>query len=171
MFKQASLKAFTSDFDVCDKDLGIDSVSSATCIESSDSVHQPNLSATVSTSACETNPESESSSSSGSQSEDEMPVPDARLFSSGKYERRFTWLYFNVAKGGYCCKLCKCFNKRCYCVKLIVFPFLPLPALISPFERPRHHSPKTEKKTLTLALLEVISPPINFHILLYLYFK
>ena len=27
MFKQASLKAFTSDFDVCDKDLGIDSVS------------------------------------------------------------------------------------------------------------------------------------------------
>ena len=34
MFKQASLKAFTSDFDVCDKDLGIDSVSSATCIES-----------------------------------------------------------------------------------------------------------------------------------------
>ena len=60
MFKQASLKAFTSDFDVCDKDLGIDSVSSATCIESNESVHQPNLSATVSTSACETNPESES---------------------------------------------------------------------------------------------------------------
>ena len=52
MFKQASLKAFTSDFDVCDKDLGIDSVSSATCIESNKSVHQPNLSATVSTSAC-----------------------------------------------------------------------------------------------------------------------
>ena len=51
MFKQASLKAFTSDFDVCDKDLGIDSVSSATCIESNESVHQPNLSATVSTSA------------------------------------------------------------------------------------------------------------------------
>ena len=50
-------------------------------IESNESVHQPNLSATVSTSACETNPESESSSSSGSQSEDEMPVPDARLFS------------------------------------------------------------------------------------------
>ena len=109
MFKQASLKAFTSDFDVCDKDLGIDSVSSATCIESNESVHQPNLSATVSTSACETNPESESSSSSGSQSEDEMPVPDARLFSSGKYERRFTWLYYNVAKGGYCCKLCEIF--------------------------------------------------------------
>ena len=61
MSKQASLKAFTSDFDVCDKDLGIDSVSSATCIESNESVHQPNLSATVSTSACETNPESESS--------------------------------------------------------------------------------------------------------------
>ena len=61
MFKQASLKAFTSDFDVCDKDLGIDSVSSATCIESIESVHQPNLSATVSTSACETNPDSESS--------------------------------------------------------------------------------------------------------------
>ena len=55
MFKQASLKAFTSDFDVCDKDLGID-----------ESVNQPYLSATVSTSACETNPESESSSSSGS---------------------------------------------------------------------------------------------------------
>ena len=68
-----------------------------------------NLSATVSTSACETNPESESSSSSGSQSEDEMPVPDARLFSSGKYERRFTWLYYNVGKGGYCCKLCEIF--------------------------------------------------------------
>ena len=34
MFKQASLKAFTSDFDVCDKDLGIDSVSLASCIES-----------------------------------------------------------------------------------------------------------------------------------------
>ena len=84
MFKQASLKAFTSDFDVCDKDMGIDSVSSATCIESNESVHQPNLFATVSTSACETNPESESSSSSGSQPEDEMPVPDARLFSSGK---------------------------------------------------------------------------------------
>ena len=32
MFQQASLKAFTSDIDVCDKDLGIDSVSSATCI-------------------------------------------------------------------------------------------------------------------------------------------
>ena len=64
MFKQ---KAFTSDFDVCDKDLGIDSVSLATCIESNESVHQPNLSATVSTSARETNPESESSSSSGSQ--------------------------------------------------------------------------------------------------------
>ena len=44
------------------------------------------------------------------------------------------------------CQLCKCFNKRCYCVKLIVFPFLPLRALISSFERPRHHSPKTEKK-------------------------
>ena len=43
MFKQASLKAFTSDFDVCDKDLGIDSVSSATCIESNESVNQPNL--------------------------------------------------------------------------------------------------------------------------------
>ena len=43
MFKQASLKAFTSYFDVCDKDLGIDSVSSATCIESNESVHQPNL--------------------------------------------------------------------------------------------------------------------------------
>ena len=67
MFKQASLKAFTSDFDVCDKDLGIDSVSSASCIESNESVHQPNLSATVSTSACETNPELESSSSPGSQ--------------------------------------------------------------------------------------------------------
>ena len=26
---------------VCDKDLGIDSVSSATCIESNESVHQP----------------------------------------------------------------------------------------------------------------------------------
>ena len=91
------------------KDLGINSVSLATCIESNESVHQPNLSATVSTSACETNPESESSSSSGSQSEDEMPVPDARLFSSGKYERRFTWLYYNVAKGGYCCKLCEIF--------------------------------------------------------------
>ena len=38
MFKQASLKAFTSDFDVCDKDLGIDSVSSATCIELNESV-------------------------------------------------------------------------------------------------------------------------------------
>ena len=49
--------------DVCDKGLGIDSVSSATCIESNESDHQPNLSATVSTSACETNPESESSSS------------------------------------------------------------------------------------------------------------
>ena len=106
MFKQASLKALTSDFDVCDKDLGIDSVSSATYIESNKSVHQPNLSVT---SACETNPESESSSSSGSQSEDEMPVPDARLFSSGKYERRFTWLDYNVAKGGYCCKLCEIF--------------------------------------------------------------
>ena len=47
MFKQASLKAFTSDFDVCDKDLGIGSVSSATCIGSNESVHQPNLSATV----------------------------------------------------------------------------------------------------------------------------
>ena len=53
MFKQASLKAFTSDFDVCDKDLGIDSVFSATCIESNESFHQPNLSATVSTSACD----------------------------------------------------------------------------------------------------------------------
>ena len=31
------------------------------CIESNESVHQPYLSATVSTSACETNPESESS--------------------------------------------------------------------------------------------------------------
>ena len=50
---------------VCDKDLGIDSVSSATCIESNESVHQPNLYVTVSTSACETNPESESISSSG----------------------------------------------------------------------------------------------------------
>ena len=50
MFKQASLKAFTSDFDVCDKDLGIDS--SATCIESNESVHHSNLSAIVSTSAC-----------------------------------------------------------------------------------------------------------------------
>ena len=37
MFKQASLKAFTSDFEVCDKDLGIDSVSWATCIESNES--------------------------------------------------------------------------------------------------------------------------------------
>ena len=52
MFKQASLKAFTIDFDVCDKDLGIDSVSSATCIESNKSVHQPYMSVTVSTSAC-----------------------------------------------------------------------------------------------------------------------
>ena len=41
---------------------GIDSVSSAICIESNESVHQPNLSATVSTSACETNPESETQS-------------------------------------------------------------------------------------------------------------
>ena len=38
MFKQASLKALTSDFDVCDKNLGIDSVSSATCIESNESL-------------------------------------------------------------------------------------------------------------------------------------
>ena len=60
--------------------MGIDSVSSATCIGSNESVHQPNLSATVSTSACETNPESESSSSSGSQSEDEMPVSEDKCF-------------------------------------------------------------------------------------------
>ena len=39
MFKQASLKAFTSDSDVCDKDLGIDSVSSATYIESNESLN------------------------------------------------------------------------------------------------------------------------------------
>ena len=77
--------------------------------QTNQSINLINLSATVSTSADETNPESESSSSSGSQSEDEMPVPDARLFSSGKYERRFTWLYYNVAKWGYCCKLCEIF--------------------------------------------------------------
>ena len=49
--------------------------------------------------ACETNPESESSSSSGSQSEDEMPVPDARLFSFGKYERRFEQLTHSALNG------------------------------------------------------------------------
>ena len=44
-------------------------------------------------------------SSDGSQStQDTCLVPDQRLFMSSKYERRYNWLYYSAAKGGYCCK-------------------------------------------------------------------
>lgn len=33
-------------------------------------------------------------------SEKLVPVPDSRLFTHMKYEQRFKWLYFSVAKGG-----------------------------------------------------------------------
>ena len=41
-------------------------------------------------------------SSDGSQStQDTCLVPDQRLFMSSKYERRYNWLYYSAAKGGY----------------------------------------------------------------------
>ena len=47
-------------------------------------------------------------SSDGSQStQDTCLVPDQRLFMSSKYERRYNWLYYSAAKGGYCCKICE----------------------------------------------------------------
>ena len=50
-------------------------------------------------------------SSDGSQStQDTCLVPDQRLFMSSKYERRYNWLYYSAAKGGYCCKICELFD-------------------------------------------------------------
>ena len=47
-------------------------------------------------------------SSDGSQStQDTCLVPDQRLFMSSKYERRYNWLYYTAAKGGYYCKICQ----------------------------------------------------------------
>ena len=52
-------------------------------------------------------------SSDGSQStQDTCLVPDQRLFMSSKYERRYNWLYYSAAKGGYCCKICELFAQE-----------------------------------------------------------
>ena len=51
--------------------------------------------------------------SDGSQStQDTCLVPDQRLFMSSKYERRYNWLYYSAAKGGYCCKICELFAQE-----------------------------------------------------------
>ena len=31
---------------------------------------------------------------------------------SSKYERRYNWLYYSAAKGGYCCKICELFAQE-----------------------------------------------------------
>ena len=52
-------------------------------------------------------------SSDGPQStQDTCLVPDQRLFMSSKYERRYNWLYYSAAKGGYCCKICELFAQE-----------------------------------------------------------
>ena len=44
--------------------------------------------------------------------QDTCLVPDQRLFMSSKYERRYNWLYYSAAKGGYCCKICELFAQE-----------------------------------------------------------
>lgn len=41
-----------------------------------------------------------------------VPVPDSRLFTHMKYEQRFQWLYFSVAKGGTAAYSVDCFTVR-----------------------------------------------------------
>lgn len=44
--------------------------------------------------------------------EKRVPVPDSRLFTHMKYEQRFQWLYFSVAKGGTAAYSVDCFTVR-----------------------------------------------------------
>lgn len=41
-----------------------------------------------------------------------VPVPDSRLFTHMKYEQRFQWLYFSVAKRGTAAYSVDCFTVR-----------------------------------------------------------
>jgi hypothetical protein len=52
---------------------------------------------------------SEDDSENYSEDENSECIADARKFHSGKYEARFTWLYYSYSKAGYCCKLCEIF--------------------------------------------------------------
>ena len=65
----------------------------------------------VGKSACHRELQSETSDD---ESQDEYakvaPVSNQRLFSSKKYESKYSWLYFSSAKGGYCCKICELFS-------------------------------------------------------------
>ncbi|WAR08290.1 ZMYM1-like protein [Mya arenaria] len=53
-------------------------------------------------------------SSDANGTDDEMEsscrVPDSRLFTSAKYEARYSWLYYSAAKGMYICKFCELFS-------------------------------------------------------------
>ena len=86
---------------------------SAEIAESSASTKNcPSTSASVPSQCDDTHSNHDSSddnqSSDGSQStQDTCLVPDQRLFMSSKYERRYNWLYYSAAKGGYCCKICE----------------------------------------------------------------
>ena len=63
-------------------------------------------------------------SSDGSQStQDTCLVPDQRLFMSSKYERRYNWLYYSAAKGGYCCKICELFDISVFIIGCVFSQF------------------------------------------------
>lgn len=52
--------------------------------------------------------ETQSDSSDGEN--ETVPVPDSRKFSSTKYEKQYSWLYYSAAKAAYCCKMCDIFS-------------------------------------------------------------
>ena len=38
-----------------------------------------------------------------------MVKEDNRLYDEGKYERQYPWIYYNLGKYGYLCKICEVF--------------------------------------------------------------
>ena len=44
------------------------------------------------------------------QDQEVKQVPDGRLFTFVRYEKRHSWLYYSAAKGAYCCKICELFS-------------------------------------------------------------
>lgn len=57
----------------------------------------------------ETCDDHDSSSTSDDSEHFHVLVPDARRFSSLKYEQNYKWLYYSVTHEGYMCKICELF--------------------------------------------------------------
>ena len=98
-------------------------------------------------------------SSDGSQStQDTCLVPDQRLFMSSKYERRYNWLYYSAAKGGYCYTWYFCFYYR-----VCFFPILYETTQKFPILGVGSCSQNAEKKPWMPKCLSIIGPWISIY--------